>query len=60
LLCGLVLDNTNFTEFDDVTGYGLESDKMKAQEAGIDHYIVKPVDLTRLRELLSVLAEQST
>jgi CheY-like chemotaxis protein len=42
-----------------VSGYGLESDKMKAQEVGIDHYLVKPVDPNQLHELLSVLAEKS-
>ena len=42
-----------------VTGYGLESDKMKAQEVGIAHHLVKPVDPNRLHELLSVLAEKS-
>jgi PAS domain S-box-containing protein len=40
-----------------VSGYGLEADKIKAREVGIDHYIVKPVDPNRLHELLSVLAE---
>ena len=43
-----------------VTGYGLEADKTKAQQVGIDHYLVKPVDPNRLHELLSVLAQKST
>jgi len=42
-----------------VTGYGLEADRMKAQQVGIGHYIVKPVDPNRLHELLSELAEES-
>jgi PAS domain S-box-containing protein len=42
-----------------VTGYGLESDKMKAQEVGIDHYIVKPVNPNRLHELLSMIVAKS-
>jgi PAS domain S-box-containing protein len=42
-----------------VTGYGLESDKMKAQEVGIAHHLVKPVDPNRLHELLSVIGETS-
>ena len=41
-----------------VTGYGLDSDKLKAREAGIDHHIVKPVHPDRLRELLVLIAEQ--
>ncbi|QDF04611.1 hybrid sensor histidine kinase/response regulator [Myxococcus xanthus] len=35
-----------------VTGYGLEEDRRRALEAGFDEHLVKPVDLTRLRELL--------
>ena len=42
-----------------VTGYGLEADRMKAQEVGIGHYLVKPVDPNRLHELLSELAKKS-
>lgn len=34
------------------TGYGHESDQQKAIEAGFDHYLVKPLDLNTLRELL--------
>ncbi len=35
-----------------VTGYGLDEDRRKALEAGFDEHLVKPVDLTRMRELL--------
>jgi CheY-like chemotaxis protein len=42
-----------------ITGYGQESDKTKAQEVGIAHHLVKPVDPNRLYEILSVLAESS-
>ncbi|AKQ66965.1 Chemotaxis protein methyltransferase CheR [Myxococcus hansupus] len=37
-----------------VTGYGLEEDRRKALDAGFDEHLVKPVDLTRLRELLQL------
>ncbi|MGZ8320236.1 MAG: hybrid sensor histidine kinase/response regulator, partial [Telluria sp.] len=35
-----------------VTGYGQEHDRKKAQEAGFDHYLVKPVDVARLLGIL--------
>jgi CheY-like chemotaxis protein len=38
-----------------VTGYGQESDRAKAREAGFDHYLVKPVDTARLMEILAAL-----
>ncbi|OWK38550.1 response regulator [Fimbriiglobus ruber] len=39
-----------------VTGYGLEADKVKAHEVGIDTHVVKPVDPERLQEILAVIA----
>jgi CheY-like chemotaxis protein len=39
-----------------VTGYGQESDRRKALEAGFDHHMVKPVDAQRL---LRIVAERS-
>jgi two-component system, chemotaxis family, CheB/CheR fusion protein len=36
-----------------LTGYGQESDRQRASEAGFNHHLVKPVDLERLRDLLS-------
>ena len=41
-----------------ITGYGQESDKTKAQEVGIAHHLVKPVDPNRLHEILSMIAEK--
>ena len=35
-----------------VTGYGQDEDYRHSQEAGIAHHLVKPVDLTLLRDLL--------
>jgi PAS domain S-box-containing protein len=35
-----------------LTGYGQESDRQKAIDAGFDHYLVKPVDLAKLGSLL--------
>jgi CheY-like chemotaxis protein len=35
-----------------VTGYGQESDRRRAHEAGFQEHLVKPVDLWRLKGLL--------
>ena len=32
-----------------MTGYGQESDKVRASRVGFDHYLVKPADPTQLR-----------
>ena len=36
-----------------VSGYSQEQDKLLAMEAGFDHYLVKPVDTSKLRALLA-------
>jgi signal transduction histidine kinase len=38
-----------------LTGYGQPDDRLRALEAGFDHHLVKPVDLTSLHELLGRL-----
>ena len=35
-----------------VTGWGQESDKQRAREAGFDLHLTKPMDLARLSDLL--------
>jgi PAS domain S-box-containing protein len=35
-----------------ITGYGQESDRARAREAGFDHHLTKPVDFARLQALL--------
>ncbi|HSF44080.1 MAG TPA: response regulator, partial [Thermoanaerobaculia bacterium] len=35
-----------------LTGYGQESDRRRSSLAGIDHHLVKPVDLEQLRRLV--------
>jgi len=35
-----------------VTGYGQESDRRQAREAGFEQHLTKPIDLTRLESLL--------
>ncbi|TDU81327.1 phospho-acceptor domain-containing protein [Prosthecobacter fusiformis] len=41
-----------------VTGYGQEEDRQRAMEAGFDHHLVKPVDVTKLKSLLSEQRER--
>ena len=36
-----------------ISGYGQESDKQRAYEAGFDAYLVKPVNLKELEEMLA-------
>ena len=38
-----------------MTGYGMEEDRRRSQEAGFDHHLVKPVDPEALRGLLAGL-----
>jgi CheY-like chemotaxis protein len=35
-----------------LTGYGMENDIRKSQEAGFKHHLVKPIDLNKLDLLL--------
>ena len=37
-----------------LTGWGLERDRKRSAEVGIDHHLVKPVDVEVLRKLLAV------
>ena len=39
-----------------LTGRGLPEDRRRAQEAGIDHHLVKPAELEMLRDLLTSVA----
>jgi CheY-like chemotaxis protein len=36
-----------------LTGWGNDEDRRRSREAGIDHHLVKPVDLHALEELLA-------
>lgn len=38
-----------------MTGYSGEADRTRAQKAGFNHYLVKPVELTKLLQLLETL-----
>jgi PAS domain S-box-containing protein len=37
------------------TGWGQEEDRQRSREAGIDHHLLKPLNLTTLQKLLSAL-----
>lgn len=39
-----------------MTGYGQESDKQHSQEAGFDHHLVKPADLSEVKQVLATVA----
>lgn len=39
-----------------VTGYGQEEDRLRSQEAGFDHHLVKPVDPIDLHQLLAEIS----
>lgn len=41
-----------------LTGYGQDSDRQQAEEAGFDHHLVKPVPPQKLQELLATPAKQ--
>lgn len=41
-----------------LTGYGQVSDRQRAKDAGFDHHIVKPVDVSDLRTLLAAIPPQ--
>lgn len=43
-----------------VTGRGEQEDRERSQHAGIDHYLLKPVDLVFLESLLGKAAANST
>ncbi len=35
-----------------MTGYGQETDRMRSQDAGIDHHLTKPADFAKVRQIL--------
>jgi CheY-like chemotaxis protein len=36
-----------------ITGYGQDSDRQKSREAGIDHHLVKPIELDTLLHVMA-------
>ena len=39
-----------------LTGFGQESDRLIARDAGFDHHLVKPIDIEKVRKLLETRA----
>jgi CheY-like chemotaxis protein len=40
-----------------VTGHGQESDRHRALAAGVDHHLVKPIDMKRLYSILAEISK---
>jgi PAS domain S-box-containing protein len=43
-----------------VTGYRQAADRQRIQEAGFDHYLVKPADFEKVREILAAVTAKAT
>ena len=43
-----------------LTGYGQESERQRSEEAGFDHHLVKPPDISALQQLFAAIAERGT
>ena len=41
-----------------LTGWGQDEDRRRSADAGIDHHLVKPVDVDALERLLAVVARR--
>jgi PAS domain S-box-containing protein len=39
-----------------LTGYGMETDRLRSREAGFDHHLTKPADIRKLRQILDAVA----
>ena len=50
--CARLLDGADLTLIA-LTGWGNDEDRRRSREAGIDHHLVKPVDLHVLEDLLA-------
>lgn len=43
-----------------MTGYGREIDKLRSQEAGFNHHLVKPADYKQVQQILATVSQQAT
>lgn len=43
-----------------MTGYGKESDRKRAEEAGFDHHLVKPAKFEKVQQILVSVSEKAT
>lgn len=42
-----------------MTGYGDDADRRRSMEAGFDHHMVKPADITAVQEILATVSVKS-
>ena len=40
-----------------ITGYGLEADRQRSQDAGFDHHLVKPADFAKVQKILATVSQ---
>ena len=43
-----------------MTGYGQETDRLRSQEAGFDHHLVKPADFGELQKILAAVPKKGS
>ena len=43
-----------------MTGYGQETDRLRSQEAGFDHHLVKPAEFDEVQEILATVSKKAT
>lgn len=43
-----------------MTGYGQETDRLRSQDAGFDHHLVKPVEFEKVRHILATVSPKVT
>jgi CheY-like chemotaxis protein len=43
-----------------MTGYGKESDRLRSQAAGFDHYLIKPARFEKVQEILASVSKKAT
>ena len=43
-----------------MTGYGQDADKLRSQNAGFNHHLVKPADFGKVQEILATVSEKAT
>ena len=43
-----------------ISGYGDDKSRLRSEQAGFDHYLVKPITYEQLSELLASIVEQNS
>jgi CheY-like chemotaxis protein/anti-sigma regulatory factor (Ser/Thr protein kinase) len=43
-----------------LTGYGQATDKLRSQDAGFNHHLVKPTDFMKIKEILASVSQKTT